>query len=197
MEEQLLPTFYESLLQMGKVDRLYRINLSSSMNILSPVLILEKVKALVGDRTVLKFISSFLSLPIVDSDDGSELSEIKGLVRLGLFSMVLLNIVLMDIFDREFSLRYPGIVFARHLSEVYISVPFHEKVLFDEDEGYKFLSDVGLAGVISTIRPGDTPVWCFNRKVSLDSAGQVQLVVNRLIGPITGEPIQDLPLIPR
>lgn len=53
----------------------------------------------------------------------------------------------MDLFDREFSLRYPGIVFARHLTEVYISVPVNEKVLFDEEEGYSFFLDVGLTGV--------------------------------------------------
>jgi hypothetical protein len=39
MEELLLQTFYESLLQMGKVYRLYRINLASSMKMLPRALI--------------------------------------------------------------------------------------------------------------------------------------------------------------
>jgi hypothetical protein len=48
----------------------------------------------------------------------------------------------MDIFDREFTLRFPGIVFARHIHYVFISTSVNDKVHFDEKVGYAFMEEV-------------------------------------------------------
>lgn len=169
--EKLIPAFYSCLQEMGKVDRLYCINFIFSMKILPPSLILEKVKPLVGDGGVYKLIESYLSRPLVEAD-GTPLSiEIRGLIPVGEITTVLFNLVLMV--DREFQKRFPGIVFARHIHEVFI--PVNEKVIFDENAGYAFLEEVGLVGEIVSIGPGDKPLPCVIHMISLDSAGQVQL----------------------
>lgn len=66
--ENLVDSFYYSLQQMGKVDRLYRLDLNASLSIIPISLILDKVKRFVGDGSVYKLISSFLYLPIIDDD---------------------------------------------------------------------------------------------------------------------------------
>nr|YP_009861457.1 hypothetical protein [Mirabilis himalaica]QKN19354.1 hypothetical protein [Mirabilis himalaica] len=58
-----LPSFYFSLQQMGKADRVYKIDLMFSLKTLPINLILDKVKHVVGDEGVYKLISSFLFLP--------------------------------------------------------------------------------------------------------------------------------------
>lgn len=115
-------SFYYSLQQMGKVDRLYKLDLMASLRIIPISLILDKVKPFVGDGSVYKLISSLLFLPIID-DDGNHREDIScgGIPPVGEITRVLFNIVLMDIFDREFKKRFPGIAFVRLLNEVFIS----------------------------------------------------------------------------
>lgn len=116
--DHLVDSFYESLQQMGKVDRLYRVELHTSLSNIPISLILDKVKPLVGDGSVVyKLISSFLKLPIID-DDGNHRSDMSygGIPPGGEIARVLFNIALMDIFDREFAKRFPGIAFSRFIN---------------------------------------------------------------------------------
>jgi hypothetical protein len=169
-------SFYDSLQQMGKVDRLYRLDLMASLKIIPISLILDKVKLFVGDGSVYKLISSFLNLPIID-DDGNDISISKcGIPPVGEITKVLFNIVLMDIFDREFAKRYPGIAFYRFINEVYISTRGNDEVIFDEKAGYALLEELSLAGKIVSIGPGDDPLPCFYSKIILlDSDSKVHV----------------------
>lgn len=160
---------------MGKVDRLYKIDLMPSLRILPISLILDKVKPFVGDGSVYKLISSFLYLPIID-DDGNHRSDISngGLPPVGEITRVLFNIVLMDIFDREFPKRFPGIAFYRFVNEVFISTRGNDD--FDEKAGYALLEELSLAGRIMSIGPGDAPLLCYSHKcVFLDSDSKVHV----------------------
>lgn len=107
--ENLDSSFYYSLQQMGKVDRLYRLDLKASLSLIPISLILDKVKPFVGDGSVYKLILSLLFLPIID-DDGKNRSDISfgGIPPVGEITRVLFNIVLMDIFDREFPKGFLG-----------------------------------------------------------------------------------------
>ena len=97
--ENQVDSFYYGLQQMGKVDRLYKLDLMASLRIIPISLILDKVKPFVGDGSVYKLISSLLFLPIID-DDGMNRSDISngGIPPVGEITRVLFNIVLMDIF---------------------------------------------------------------------------------------------------
>lgn len=164
--------------QMGKVDRLYKLDLGESITKLPISLILEKVKPLVGDGSVYKLISSFLTLPIYD-EYGNLRSDITcgGMPPLGEITMVLVDIVLKDIFDREFPKRFPGIAFSRFISEVFISTSENDEVLFDQKAGYALLEELSLDGKILSIGPGDEPLLCYNKKlVYLDSDSKVNVV---------------------
>lgn len=110
-------SFYHSLQQMGKVDRLYRLDLTASLRIIPISLLLDKVRHLVGEGAVSNLISDFLDLPIIDDDENHR--RIGGIPPVGEITRVLFNIALTDIFDREFAKRFPGIAFSRFLHEVY------------------------------------------------------------------------------
>jgi hypothetical protein len=175
--DNLVSSFYYSLQQMGKVDRLYRLDLRASLSLIPISLILDKVKPFVGDGSVYKLISSFLFLPIID-DDGKNRSDISfgGMPPVGEITRVLFNIVLMDIFDREFPKKFPGIAFSRFLNEVYIPTRGNDEVIFDEKAGYALLEELSLAGKIVSIGPGDDPLLCYYRKiVFLDSDSKVHV----------------------
>lgn len=165
---------YYSLQQMGKVDRLYRLDLMDSLRIIPINLILEKVKPFVGDGSVCyNLISSFLYLPIID-DDGNHIS-FDGMPSVGEITRVLFNIVLMDVFDREFAKRFPGIAFSRFISDVYISTRGNDSVIFDDKAGYALLEELSLAGNIESIGPGDDPLSCYSKIVYLDNDSKVHV----------------------
>lgn len=168
--ENQVGSFYYGIKEMGKVDRLYKLDLGDSLRIIPKTLILDKVKPFVGDGTVYKLISSFLDLPIID-DDGKNISY--GIPPVGEITKVLLNIVLMEIFDREFPKRFPGIAFSRFINEVVISTRGNDD--FDEKAGYALLEELGLAGNILSIGPGDPPLRCYQRILLLDSNSMVDV----------------------
>lgn len=173
----MVSSFYYSLQQMGKVDRLYKIYLMESLSILPISLILDRVKPLVGDDFVYKLISSFLILPLVDTD-GNTRRDIhpSGIPPAGEITRVLFNIVLTDIFDREFTKRFPGITFYRFIHEVFISTKVNYEVHFDEKAGYELLEELGLVGKIESIGSGDDPLISYERMlIYLDSDSRVQV----------------------
>lgn len=67
------------------------------------------------------------------------------------------NIALMDIFDRQFARRFPGIPFTRFNNEVFLSSrkenDFNEKVIYD------LLKEGNLSGNIQSIGPNDEPAY--------------------------------------
>lgn len=174
--ENLLSSFYYSLQQMGKVDRLYKIDLMVSLRYLPISLVLDKIKHFVGDGSVYKLISSFLSLPINDND-GKNRKEIltSGIPPVGEITRVLFNMVLMEIFDQEFTKRFPGIAFKRFVHEVYITTRGNEKVIFNEKVGYTLLNKLGLVGKIYSIGPGDDPLTCYKKFIHLDNESKVHV----------------------
>lgn len=165
---------YSSLQQMGNVDRLYRLDLMASLRIIPISLILEKVKPFFGEGSVCyNLISSFLYNPIID-DDGIHIS-FGAIPPVGEITRVLFNIVLMDIFDREFAKRFPGIAFSRFISDVYISTRGNDSVIFDDKAGYALLEELSLAGKIMSIGPGDDPLPCYSKIVYLDNDSKVHV----------------------
>jgi hypothetical protein len=174
----LYSSFYESLTEMGKVDRLYSLNLDPSLDILPINLTLSIVKRLVGDGQVYKLIHSFLKLPIIDEDGKKDTVKDRscGIPVAGEITRVLFNIVLMDIFDREFKKRFPGVAVARWVNQVFISTKGNEKVNFDEKAGYQLLKDIGLIGEIEEIKPGKKPILIKRKMIYLDNEKKIHIL---------------------
>lgn len=173
--ECLLSSFYESLQEMGKVDRLYKIDLNQSLDMITNSMILDKVKPLVGGGKVYKLISSFLELPILNYDRDGNPWLGQGMPPVGEITRVLFNIVLMDIFDRELKKRFPGITFYRYINEVFLATRKNDQVLFDEKDAYKLLKELSLAGNIHSIAPGDDPLQACGMLIYLDNDSQVHI----------------------
>jgi hypothetical protein len=173
--ENEVDSFYYNLQQIGKVDRLYRLDLSASLRTIPRTFIFDKVKHLVGDGSVYKLILSLLNLPIID-DDGNDRSDISffGVIPpVGEITRVLFNIALMEIFDREFPKRFPGIAFYRFINEVFIST--RGEVIFDEKAAYALLEELSLAGNIVSIGQGDDPLPCYRKILFLDDDSKVHV----------------------
>lgn len=154
--ESTLSSFYSSFQQLGKVDRLYKVDFMPSLRILPISLILDKVKPFVGEGPIYNLIESFLSLPIID-DDGKN-RAVGGIPSVGEITRVLFNIVLMDIFDREFRKRYPGITFSRYINDVFISTHLNDEVIFNEKVLYVLLKELCLVGNIVSMGPNEKPL---------------------------------------
>ncbi|PHU04915.1 hypothetical protein BC332_25737 [Capsicum chinense] len=105
------------------------------------------VKPLVGDGSVYRLISSFLSLTVFEDLGGIRIytsSGVSGIPPTGDITRVLLDIALKNHFDSQFPKSFPGIVFHRFVNEVYIFIRKNEKVLFDDKAGYALLEELGL-----------------------------------------------------
>lgn len=167
--------FYNSIQLMGKVDRLYCLNLNESFLNLPNSLVLEKVKPFVGEGSACySLISSFLNIQALDVN-GHSISFGGKLPIVGEISKVLFNLVLIDIFDRELPKRFPGIAFCRFLDLIFIASKGNDEVIFDEKAGYAFLDDVGLAGEIFSVGPGDNAIQCIDKIVVVDNDSNVIL----------------------
>lgn len=168
-------SFYESLQKMRNVDTLYKFDLTESIRIIPKSVVLERVKEYVGDSFVLELVESFLNIHVID-DDGNDRSEFtSGIPLAGEITRILFNIVMIQIFDREFKLRFPGIEFVRFNDEVFVSTRLNDTVIFSERTGNEFLAERSLSGKILSIKPGDSPLSCNMRKrfVLLNNGGQV------------------------
>lgn len=152
---------YKRVQEMGKVNRLYRLDLKRSLCIIPKCLVLDSVKSLTGDGYVYNLISSIFDLPIID-EDGNRRDDIRfgGIPPAGEIARSLFNIALIEIFDREFAKRFPGVAFYRFNNEVFISTRENDKVIFDYNAGYTLLEELCLAGQLTSIGPGDEPILC-------------------------------------
>ncbi len=175
--EDRADSFYSSLQEMGKVDRLYRLDLGSSLSQIPISLILDKVLPFVGEGPVYKLISSFLNLPIIDDNGNNRIDISFGtLPPAGEITRILFNIALMDIFDREFAKRYPGIAFTRFINEVFLpSRRGDDSLLINEKAIYELLKELNLSGKILSTGLDDEPLMSYKKLAFLDSDGQVQV----------------------
>ncbi|KAF3640234.1 hypothetical protein FXO38_22225 [Capsicum annuum] len=80
------------------------------------------VESLVGDGSVYRLISSFLSLTVFENLGGIHVYTSSGgsaIPPAGDITRVLLDIALQNLFDSQFPKGFPGIAFHRFINEVY------------------------------------------------------------------------------
>lgn len=169
-----LDRIHSSLKEMKNVKRFYGIN------IISPFLkqdiptsqILEIVKLYLDEKSFCyDIIKELLSLPVVD--DNGKSYPLNLMPPIGEITRVLEDLVLTEIFDRQFVKMFPGVEFRRYISRVYIACREGDDVFFDEIGGNELLSSISLRGHIIEIRPGTSVVSCRNQNVGLDNEGNI------------------------
>lgn len=158
------PAFLQSIEDMNNVDMLYKVDMSASMSVITKALVLKALKPFVGDNDyVFRLVSSLFELPIHTKDGVPVLvkSDIPPVSRL------LFNLVLMDIFDREFVKCYPLIRLRRFTHEVFVATADIYDVLFSEKSCYALLGKIGLKGEIHSIsrERGYLTCGCNNVKI--------------------------------
>ena len=115
------PAFIQSLVDMNNVDTLYKVDMTSSISVITKAVVLKAVKPFIGENGyVFRLVSSLLNLPIYTMD-GVQVSIDSDIPLLGDLFRLLFHVVLMDIFDREFVKCYPEIRFLRLMHEVFIA----------------------------------------------------------------------------
>lgn len=145
------PAFLQSLVDMKNVDTLYKVDMTSSISVITKAVVLKAVKPFVGDNGyVFRLVSSLLNLPIYTKDE-VQVSIHSIIPPLGDLFRLLFHLVLMDIFDREFIKCYPEIRFIRLMHEVFIATADMNDVLFSENSCYALLGKIGLRGEIHSI----------------------------------------------
>lgn len=177
LPEDEIDEYYSCMRNMRQVKRMYRLDLKEPLlgNIISKSKILEIVKEIVGEGSICyKLIESFLNLPFVDYDNGSYICFGDCIPPTGSLTWVLMNLVLKELFDSEFTKRFPGVAFSRITTQVIISNRGIDSYSFDETEIYALINSLSLPGFIQSIRPGDAPISLYKKKtVSLDYNGRI------------------------
>lgn len=168
-----VPEFYTDLLSRGKVNELYRIDLSKSLSLIDPSIVLKALEPAIGNQTdVFDIVKSFLDLPYLDDESREELPlSGKGIPPIGHITNVLWNFFLNKL-DNEFEMVYPEITYSRYINEVFIS---NCPDLSIEDL-YKLLGKFNLEGNIYYINPGDNPLPCHVGLISIEeSSGNIKV----------------------
>lgn len=164
--------FYSGIKKMGKVTRLYRINMDVSLQVIDDSQVLNVVKSFVGaDSVCYKLVSSFLNLDTLD-EDGKKV-HFNSMPVVGEITRILFNLAFLE-FDQQLCRMYPGIVFERFMGLVFIAST--DDIIIDEYQLYDMILDLGLTCELDFIGPGDEPLECRHRMVALDNNGKV--VVN-------------------
>lgn len=141
-----------SIMHLEKMERVYRLDLHNSMGVIPTSKILSKIRYYVDEKTsISNLIEEFLSLPICDEKDGDIFYPGKGIPPVGELSNVIFNELLYEMFDHEFSIRFPQIVFTRYINLVCIFC--RENVIEDYQLGF-LLDELGLRGEWESIGPG-------------------------------------------
>lgn len=129
----------KQLVEVGRVKSLVKIHFSQSDHLT----ILRKLESLVYNRFIQKWLSSFLSLPILKKD--GTFSRSIGIPPVGMISTVLLNLVL-DNFDQEFLSSFPNLPYFRYLDEAYVALTF------ERNEGEVLNKDSGEGGILARLK---------------------------------------------
>lgn len=152
--------YYENLEHMRNVIRLYRLDFKLPLinNYIPMSLFLDKVKLYVEEGSLCyNLIESFVNLPLIGDDGKSH--PFKGMPQSGELSNVLNDLVLKEVFDREFIERFRGLAFVRNGCRVFIASRVGE-VTFNEKALNALLKELNLEGDIVSIGPGDHPLNC-------------------------------------
>lgn len=165
---------YKSLKEMIKVNKLHKLDLNQSLEIMPKNLILEKIKCLIGSGYFVQLIDNYLHLPIIDDFGMHHDCNIPTVCEI---TRILFDIILMEVFDREFTKKYPGIKFVRFVNEVFIPSIDGDGFDFDEKTVNELLSEFEMKGKIKSIGPGDVeaPLQCYQNFLFVSEDGKIMV----------------------
>nr|YP_010127580.1 hypothetical protein KQ602_mgp20 [Bougainvillea spectabilis]QPP04904.1 hypothetical protein [Bougainvillea spectabilis] len=167
--------FFSGILNIRKAKRIFIIDLSpTTIHIITKSQIQNILKIYVGEGTIHRIISNFISFYIYDFilDKNLDLNELRyiHLPSINQLYKVLMNLVYIEIFDRPLQQKKPSIIYHRYYDNVFL----FSKENNDEKEIDELLEDLGIKGDISTMLPGDEPYFFFRTKfIYLDDDSKV------------------------
>lgn len=156
------PTYIEEMNQMCSVKQVMKIDVSSSLSLITKDQVLKSLRAIIGnDEYLFRLMITMIYLPIY-SQNGEYISTASAIPPTGDILRTLFDMVIMDMFNAVFVRDYPDIYFNRFVNEILI-VEKDEKdaPLFpNEIEIKSYLKDIGLRGQVKTISQGKGFLLC-------------------------------------
>ena len=176
-----ISSFYKSLCASGNVIKLYKLDLTNSLNHINKENLLSNLKKVVHNNYILELFQQFLNIPIQDDESIYDNELIVGfnIPLCGFITKVLLNFALID-FDNEFRRVLPELYYTRYVHEVYVSFPSSESMegmtfqFFEETINSILYNKLNLDAKIVSIEPGDEPVSCYGGLVWVRNDGQIE-----------------------
>lgn len=173
--------FYSKLISRGKVKELYYWNLMDSLKCISRSHLLRKLELFVHDKFIVGLVSSFLELPIYDSQgvDWAPPAGV-GIPPVKHITSVLINFLLDDL-DREVVSCYPFLYYDRYLYDTFISInpPSSFEAEEVEELVIALFDYLHIDGELHIIKPGDKPIPCLGGFVRLTPECDINYISTR------------------
>ncbi|GLT77468.1 hypothetical protein SLA2020_490490 [Shorea laevis] len=178
--------FYSTVCARGKVLRLYKCDLTSSLRTINRETLLLSLSHIVKDDAIMELVGKFLYSTILDQSGRDFTAEMRcSIPPAKLLTEVLLNYALTE-FDHEFQRAFPCVDYSRYLHEVLVSFPNitstcssnifeSEDVSFFNEEVLRLLDQLNLDGRIISIGPGDAPAHCYKGIVWVSQDGEIKV----------------------
>lgn len=172
--EHLLDSFFDKLVEVGVVERIYKIDLYKTIDHIDKTYLLNKVNKIIGDGTTFNLIKQFIDNPVLD-ERGNKLNIERTIPRVGEITRVLIDILYND-FEAEFTDRFPGIKCYRFINEVYVLLKENDNPVINIDDISSILAKLNFRGTINSIVCGDKPLVCYDcKEMSIDNDGSILL----------------------
>lgn len=160
--------FYEKeILSRGRVDCLYRIDMTKLLVTIEKSAFLMKLESIIGKNPIFDLVVSFLEIGFLNMKYEAISFEEFSIPPAGFLTNVLLNLELNKL-DNEIAKFFPSIKSNRYIHFVYISN-------CGENEISSLVKKLSLAGVIYSIKPG-THANCFVGKIGLTKKGKIYVL---------------------
>lgn len=165
-------------LYLNRLSRIARANKIYRLNICSPILgknisrsrILEIVNLYVEkDSIAYAIVTQFLYNSFID--ERNNICSLDYIPSLGPITKFFKELVIYEILEKAFRIKFEGVLFCRYLGEMVIYNTDIDEITFNESAGYALLKELSLTGEIVSIEPGcEEPLMLFHNmyKMRLD-----------------------------
>lgn len=157
-------------LYLNRLSRIAWANKIYRLNICSPILgdnisrsrILEIVNLYVEkDSIAYALVTQFLYNCYID--EMKHIDPLNYIPSLGPLTKLFKEVVIYEILEKAFRIKFEGVLFCRYLGEMVIYNTDIDEVTFTESAGYALLKELSLTGEIVSIEPGcEEPLMLFH-----------------------------------
>lgn len=165
-------TFFGTVVFWGNVELLLLFDLSPSLPLLSRSRLLSKLESVVKDPFLLRLISSFLELPIIDKTE-TDWSTKTGIPTVTFPTPILFHFFL-DELDRAFEAHFLNFRYARYYHQIFVPIFLGKSKEFSAPRFMNLLNELGLFWKVMCIVPGGFPIDCSGGMILMNKEGEVK-----------------------